>query len=140
MNHEIRLISPDGALWVFTKQRLAAAATGLSQGSISQLVNSVVRQAKGWRKATPELEKARTPFPVQPGCGVSRQQWAAWHSKDRSNNTTGYRGVSRKGGQHNKPFTAVIRVQGRSYYLGSYQTAEEAHTAYQRARTRYYTV
>jgi hypothetical protein len=46
----------------------------------------------------------------------------------RKNNPTGLMGVQfRKGRQK---WTATVRVEGKSYRLGSFSTAEEAHAAY----------
>jgi hypothetical protein len=46
-------------------------------------------------------------------------------------NTTGYKGVSYS--NHRKKWVATIRIDGKSIYLGGYQTAEIAHMAYCKA-------
>lgn len=51
-----------------------------------------------------------------------------------STNTTGYKGVTRR--KKGKPYEAVIMCRGVYHYLGTYDTAEEAHKAYCRAATK----
>lgn len=53
------------------------------------------------------------------------------NARKRIDNTTGFKGVAfcKKGNL----FRAVLRVNGRKTHLGSYKTAEEAHSAYQAA-------
>ena len=48
------------------------------------------------------------------------------------NNTTGYMGVIR----HGKRFVAQIKSEGKQFYLGVFDTAEEAHAAYREAKKR----
>lgn len=48
------------------------------------------------------------------------------HKGRRSDNTTGYKGVTRAWGK----FQAQIKSRGKHYYLGLHKTAEEAHAAY----------
>lgn len=45
-----------------------------------------------------------------------------------SRNSSGYKGVSYS--KRRKKWVATIRIDGKSIYLGGYQTAEEAHAAY----------
>ena len=58
------------------------------------------------RLATPSLNKANTRTP--------------------RTNTSGYKGVTRQG----KRWTAAVKHMGRRYYLGAFDTPEEAHAAY----------
>lgn len=48
------------------------------------------------------------------------------NNKLRCNNTTGFKGVSRVNGR----FGAYVRINKKSTYLGTFDTAEEAHKAY----------
>lgn len=50
----------------------------------------------------------------------------------RSDNTTGYRGVSKKG----ERYRARVTVQGKVHYVGVFDTAEEAGRAAREARMR----
>jgi hypothetical protein len=52
------------------------------------------------------------------------------------NNTTGYRGVSFF--KSNKKFRARINVNGKSKFLGHFDTAEEAHEVRKIAELHYY--
>jgi len=52
--------------------------------------------------------------------------------KPSSRNTSGYRGVSKSG----KRWVASIYAYGRSYHLGTFDTAEQAAVAYQEERER----
>lgn len=49
------------------------------------------------------------------------------NSKKRSDNSTGYKGVSKRPNGH---FRARLMVEGKPISLGDYKTAEEAHAAY----------
>ena len=51
-----------------------------------------------------------------------------------SNNTSGYKGVSR----HKTRWQAVLRAKGQRYYLGSYATAEQAARAYDAAAAEHF--
>ena len=51
-------------------------------------------------------------------------------------NPTGYRGVSVR--QHTKRFMARICVNGKSIYLGYYNTPSEAHSAFEEAARKYF--
>lgn len=54
------------------------------------------------------------------------------HNRDQSvNNTTGYKGVYRN--TNCSTWQAIITVNYKRHYLGSYRTAEEAARAYDRA-------
>jgi hypothetical protein len=48
------------------------------------------------------------------------------------NNTTGYRGVSRRKQNLTRPFTAQIRHLGTYIHLGYFETAEDAARAFDR--------
>lgn len=50
----------------------------------------------------------------------------SWNARRRSDNKTGYRGVSK----HGNRFCANIRIGGHRRYLGSFATAEKAAAAY----------
>lgn len=53
------------------------------------------------------------------------------NTKPRSNNVTGFVGVSPdRGGR----FKSQIKLDGKSYFLGSFRSAGEAHAAYSSAR------
>lgn len=53
----------------------------------------------------------------------------------RSDNKTGFMGVTRQGSAKN-PFVAKIKGRTGVVYLGSFKTAEEAHEAYLRVKRR----
>jgi HNH endonuclease/AP2 domain len=56
-----------------------------------------------------------------------------WNAGPRKTNTTGFKGVMRaKGG---KKFTARIKAHGKAYWLGVFDTAEEASQAYHQRAT-----
>ena len=54
--------------------------------------------------------------------------------KNHSNNTSGFKGVHR---QKNR-WRALIRVDGKSKFLGSFLTPEDAHAAYCAAARKYF--
>ena len=56
------------------------------------------------------------------------------NSRMQVNNTTGFKGVSRK----RKRFVASIAVDGKQRHLGTFDTAEEAHIAYRDASEKYH--
>ena len=56
--------------------------------------------------------------------------------KLRSTNTTGFRGVSKAGGNGER-FRAKIRIEGRYKHLGTHGTAKEAALAFDRAVTKH---
>lgn len=58
------------------------------------------------------------------------------NTKKRADNTSGYKGVSlnRKSGK----FQAEIHVDGKTIYLGMYDTAEEAHRVYALKATEHF--
>lgn len=56
--------------------------------------------------------------------------------KRQKNNTTGFKGVTRC--PNGKRFYAQIQVNNRNIYLGTYDTAEEAHAAYLAAAKAYF--
>lgn len=49
----------------------------------------------------------------------------------KSNNTSGFKGVSWS--KSDKKWVGAIRVRGKHFYLGSFDTPEEAHEAYKMA-------
>ena len=55
----------------------------------------------------------------------------ACNSAKQSNNKTGFKGVTRR--RKGKPFEATIMRHGKHTYLGTYDTAEEAYSAYCKA-------
>ena len=65
---------------------------------------------------------------------VSRSMNLQNQTRPRTDNTSGYRGVSlHKGG---KRWKAQIMVNGRKQYIGYFNTAEVAHAAYLAAKLR----
>lgn len=52
------------------------------------------------------------------------------------NNKVGLKGVQIRKASKTRPYIAVIRANYKSYYLGSFNTAEEAAQAYQEAAKR----
>jgi len=58
------------------------------------------------------------------------------NQKLRSNNTTGFKGVSRTTGCDR--FSAGIRVDGHRKHLGCFRTPELAHEAYKRAAKKFF--
>jgi hypothetical protein len=50
----------------------------------------------------------------------------SWNKKRAKHSTTGFKGVWRSGAK----WAATIRKNGRPVYLGTFETAEEAHAAY----------
>lgn len=77
-------------------------------------------------------------------CNPMNNRWdnlrLATHSQNTINmpktcrNTTGLKGVSIEKGR----FRASIKVHGKSFYLGRYDTAVEAHAAYCKAARHYH--
>lgn len=54
-------------------------------------------------------------------------------------NRTGYKGVLEKQTKsRGKTYSALIRVYGKRYYLGTFDTPEEAHAAYVEAANKYH--
>ena len=49
-------------------------------------------------------------------------------NSEYTNNSTGFRGVVR----NHRKFSATTKVNGKSKYLGTYETAEEAHEVYRK--------
>lgn len=78
---------------------------------------------------------AREKLGITDGTNLSRLQ----STRPQKNNKSGYAGVSwhpGKGGGGR--WLAVIYAQGKRYHLGLYDTAEEAHAAYERAKEKYH--
>lgn len=50
-------------------------------------------------------------------------------------NTSGYKGVqkSKSRSHYTKPYSAKIQIDGKTFYLGTFRTPEEASEAYQRS-------
>ncbi|MCM2503901.1 HNH endonuclease [Aureimonas altamirensis] len=57
-----------------------------------------------------------------------------WNQGSKATNTSGYKGVRAKGNRYD----ARIRVNGKRYELGRYDTAEEAAAAYEAAASKYH--
>jgi hypothetical protein len=53
-----------------------------------------------------------------------------YNTRTRCDNTTGYRGVSKGSGRNAHKWVAQITYKGKVKYLGSFNSAEEAHIAY----------
>lgn len=62
------------------------------------------------------------------------------NSSIRSDNSTGYKGVSRSNSikHYKKPYRAQICVNGKQIYLGRYETPGMAHLVYERAAIKYF--
>lgn len=54
------------------------------------------------------------------------------NKKVKSNTTTSFKGVT-KLKNRSKPFNSNITISGKTFFLGSFSTAEEAHEAYKKA-------
>lgn len=65
---------------------------------------------------------------------VCTRQQNIFNSKRRSNNTTGYKGVTVKRGK----YRARIRIGGKEIVLGHFQTAKEAGDAYDKAAIQHH--
>jgi hypothetical protein len=52
------------------------------------------------------------------------------------NNSVGYLGVFKVNCKHTKPFRASIKLNGKKFHLGYYETPEEAHAAYLDAKRK----
>lgn len=87
---------------------------GLSPGD-GKIVDHINRNKKDCRKANLRV--------------VLAQQNAINISK-KSNNTSGFRGVSRHNSYPSKPWKATLQCRGKLYYLGCFTTKEEAAKAY----------
>lgn len=59
------------------------------------------------------------------------------NSKKQKNNTSGYKGVTRRSG-YKKPFWARIKYKGKQISLGQFTTAKEAGIAYNDAARKYF--
>jgi hypothetical protein len=56
------------------------------------------------------------------------ERWVNMHNQgQRKNNTSGFKGVCRKG----KKWSAVIKINKKIHWIGVYETAEQANTARQ---------
>lgn len=64
---------------------------------------------------------------------ISTGSQNCFNSKKPKNNTSGYKGVRR----NHKRWMAVIKVNRKPIYLGTYDTPEQAHKAYCEAAERY---
>lgn len=64
---------------------------------------------------------------------VATPQQNTVNSKRQSNNTSGFKGVHK----HGSRFRARLRRHGKSFSLGVFNTAEEAHAAYRVVADRY---
>ena len=81
--------------------------------------------AKAYDKEAIKLRKpfSKLNYPKKAPAGYTPIQQAL-----RSDNTVGYRGVSK----HGKKYQAKIRIAGKTTYIGTYETAKEAAIAYDR--------
>jgi len=62
---------------------------------------------------------------------ICNDSQSAYNRKMRSDNLTGYKGVTFE--KHKKLFRAIISVNGQRISLGRYKTAEQASVAYENA-------
>ena len=62
---------------------------------------------------------------------ICNQYQNQWNRGICSNNTSGYKGVSKWKGRDT--WRATIRLNGKVVHLGTFKTAEEAHDAYRKA-------
>jgi hypothetical protein len=58
-----------------------------------------------------------------------------WNSRKRSNNTSGYKGVSWD--KRAKVWAATFKINGRCIHLGCFDTPGKAHAAYCEAARKY---
>ena len=90
------------------------------------IYDTAKQAAKAYDKEAIELRKpfSKLNYPKKAPVGYTPIQKAL-----QSNNTVGYRGVSKNG----KNYQAQIRMEGKLTHIGTYDTAKEAAIAYDRA-------
>jgi hypothetical protein len=65
---------------------------------------------------------------------ICTHQQNLFNTKRRTDNSTGYKGVSKISGS--AKFAAHIRINGKTRYIGTYITAQDAHKAYAKEAVR----
>ena len=69
---------------------------------------------------------------------VASMMQNSWNSKMKSNNTSGFKGVTYR--PKDKKWQANIRFSGKRVHLGVFSTPEEAHNAYREASQKHHGV
>lgn len=67
---------------------------------------------------------------------IATSQQNQWNARIRSDNTTGFKGVSFEKRRRN--WRAVLQVEGKQRYIGSFKTPEAAYAAWTEAARKYH--